>query len=632
MGRQPRNLLRSLGALTLAAAGYDNLPARAQVQADGASAPWVEVRSANFVVRSNAGEKRAREIDDQLERIRAVFRSAFPPQEGRLARDPRVPLTVFAPADASTFFALLPREWAGDEARRPPGVFLRTADRYFVLLRADLWGDQAYQLVYHEYFHVYAALNLPKMPVWLSEGLADFYAGTLIRKDSIESGRGMLHYKLLLRDAPLLPLSEVLLAKQDSALYTDPQRSRVFYAQAWALVHMLQFAPEHQGKLAELLSRFQNGQPLEPAQREVLGDFAQLQKQLAAYIRRDSYPSLELEQAGSAMPTIASARQMTDPEMMVAIAEYHLAANRLGDARRVLQQLMASAPDTPGAHDVFGQFLLKRDDTSGAWAEFSRAILLGSQDWRTRYALAMLLAKRAGTPEELLEVERHLNAAAMLNPESPEAASALAGFLLDAGRSAEYALQMAVRAAALEPEQGSHQILISRALEKLGRLAEAQRAAERAVALATNDKEKATFESYRKGIIGPVMEASPVADYRSTVREVIVWVKDAAAEEALRRWKAARAAVANIQTFVSGRILSAGCPAPPELRLELETEAGTLKLNAANVGLVAYYVNRGTPPRKFDACVDLKNKSVDIVYRPTPKASSAGQILAIEMK
>ncbi len=607
--------------------------AQTPVSAASASAPWVEVRSARFVVRSNAGEKRAREIDDRFERIRAVFHASFPLPEGRTAKDPRVPLTVFAAADADTHFGLLPREWAGDAARQPPGLFLKTPDRYYVLLRADLRGDHAYQIVYHEYFHVFASLNLPALPLWLSEGLADFYAATVIRSGGIERGRGMLHHKLLLRDsASLIPMADLLEAKQGSPLYADARKSRMFYAQAWALVHMLEMSPEHRGKIAELLARLRQGQATQKAQRDVLGDPGMLQAQLAAYIRRDSYASLQLEPAGAAMPTIASARPMPNAELMVAFAEYYLAANRLADTRRVVQQLMIEAADTPGAHDVFGHLLLRREDTSGAWAEFSRAVLLGSEDWRTHYALGMLLAKNAATPEELLEVEKRLNSAAHLNPESPEAAASLAAFLLDTGRSAEYALRMATRAAELEPENGSHQILKSRALAKLGQQAESARAAEQAVTLAKNDAERAAFEAYRRGLVGPVYAPAPQPNYRSTVRELVVWVKDEAAEEALRRWKAERAAVANIQTFVSGRVLATACPAKPALRLELETENGILKLRAADSGLVAYYVTHGAPPKKFDPCSELKDREVDVVYRPTPNAAAAGQILAIEMK
>ncbi|MFZ0886628.1 MAG: hypothetical protein WAN14_24715, partial [Candidatus Acidiferrales bacterium] len=38
---------------------------------------WVEVRSANFIVVSNAGEKQARKTAIRFEQIRAVFRQSI---------------------------------------------------------------------------------------------------------------------------------------------------------------------------------------------------------------------------------------------------------------------------------------------------------------------------------------------------------------------------------------------------------------------------------------------------------------------------------------------------------------------------------------------------------------------------
>ena len=77
--------------------------------------------------------------------------------------------------------------------------------------------------------------------------------------------------------------------------------------------------------------------------------------------------------------------------------------------------------------------------------------------------------------------------------------------------------------------------------------------------------------------------------------------------------------------------LRGACSAPPRLDVELETEAGVLKLRADNSNIVAYYVARGAPPKKFDPCKQLAGRSVEIVYRPIRGARAAGEILAVEM-
>ena len=610
--------------------------AYAAPQAAMGQARWVEVRSANFVVQSNAGEARAREIAAQFERIRAAFRAAF---GDAAVKDPRVPVTVVAAADEATFVPMLPREWAGESVRRPAGIFLKTPDRYYVLLRADLRGEQAYQLVYHEYFHAFAALNLPALPVWLSEGWADFYAGTVIRAEEVVRGAGLLRHKVLLREAQLLPMRDLLRASSNSPLYSDAKRAPLFYAQAWALVHMLELGEAARAKgdenaalggLREMLRAARTAADVARLQSAMLEHAALLERRLAAYVRRGSYPSLHLEQAAPFETGIATARTLTEAEGQVALAQYYLAAGRIREARGLMEEVARTAADTPGAHDAFGQVMLKRGEMGGAWAEFSRAVFLGSRDWRTHYSLAMILAPGVSKPEEVKQVEDLLRRAVELNPDSPEAASALAGMLLDAGRDAEFAVTLARRAAELEPESDAQKFLLARALLKAGDRDAARVAAQQALNLASAEPVKANLREYLKALDKPVAPPEPAA-YYSTVREVVIWQKDEAAEEALRRWKAERDAVAHIQTFVSGRVLRVACAAKPRLDLELETETGTLKLRALDSGVVAYYVAQGAPPRKFEPCADLRGRAVEIVYRPTPKSSVAGEILAVEM-
>src|SRR5260370_8717858 len=54
--------------------------------------PWVEVRTAHFVVGSDGGEKGARRVAEQFELVRRVFQAAMP--NAHLAT--RIPLPTFS--------------------------------------------------------------------------------------------------------------------------------------------------------------------------------------------------------------------------------------------------------------------------------------------------------------------------------------------------------------------------------------------------------------------------------------------------------------------------------------------------------------------------------------------------------
>ena len=46
------------------------------------------------------------------------------------------------------------------------------------MVRLDTWGQGAHEVVYHEYTHSILHMNSHWLPVWLDEGVAEFYAYT----------------------------------------------------------------------------------------------------------------------------------------------------------------------------------------------------------------------------------------------------------------------------------------------------------------------------------------------------------------------------------------------------------------------------------------------------------------------
>src|SRR5690348_5777201 len=69
---------------------------------------WVEVRSPNFIVVSNASEKQARKTALQFEQIRDVFRNSL----AVASNHPSPVITILAVKDESSMRELLPEYWA----------------------------------------------------------------------------------------------------------------------------------------------------------------------------------------------------------------------------------------------------------------------------------------------------------------------------------------------------------------------------------------------------------------------------------------------------------------------------------------------------------------------------------------
>jgi hypothetical protein len=134
---------------------------------------WVEVRSPHFRVISDGNDNDARRVAREFEQMRAVFSSGFP----GFQLDSGAPLMVLAPRDESSMKALAPEFWKRKGAK-PAGFFRHGWEKQFAVVQLDDVRPGAYQVVYHEYAHSLLHMNFHWIPLWLDEGLADFYGST----------------------------------------------------------------------------------------------------------------------------------------------------------------------------------------------------------------------------------------------------------------------------------------------------------------------------------------------------------------------------------------------------------------------------------------------------------------------
>jgi len=108
--------------------------------------------------------------------MRTVFESAFP----NMRLETGSPLVIFAPETEQSMKSLAPANWK----RGSPNVagFFQTGwERQFAVIRLDQDIPGAYQVVYHEYVQTLLHANFHWLPLWLDEGLAEFYGAHDLR-------------------------------------------------------------------------------------------------------------------------------------------------------------------------------------------------------------------------------------------------------------------------------------------------------------------------------------------------------------------------------------------------------------------------------------------------------------------
>ena len=372
---------------------------------------WVEVRSPNFIVFSNGGVDRARQVALDFELVRAVAQQAIP----ALDADPRQPILIFAVDGEDSLRELVPQFWER-RGPRPAGVFQRGPHTHHIALRIDASRGDRYRIVFHEYFHLLTALNLRHVPRWLDEGLSEFWENVVIREDTVEVGRPARHHLLHLREGLMMPLDE-LLSTDRNPHESDPGKIAVFYALSWALTHYIMVGDssgETQQSLYVYLDLLgQNVEPLQAAER-AFGNLDQLDAALRQYVRSDRLRFFRFDAPPKLGDHELSARELTSAEALAARGTFLVYGQRPQAAQPLLAQALALDPDQPLAHESMGYLHYRQNQRDEAEKWFSRAVALEASGYLSHFYSAVLT--RSTDAAGPVRIESALRRTIELNP------------------------------------------------------------------------------------------------------------------------------------------------------------------------------------------------------------------------
>ena len=264
---------------------------------------WTRARTPHFTVITDGDAKDAQRLARQHERLRLVFVRLWP-----TARIDAKQVVIVAPFGRSGLAQLLPPTWADDKATHPAGVMVAGVDRMYVGVQAGRDHPARDLVAVHEYVHLLVETNVPAAPLWLNEGLAEFFAAGRLEESPAIFGLPHTGHLQVLRAREWLPLDVVLGATRGSPIVRERGSSAVFYAQAWLLVHYLKHAEagRYTAQLTAFTAKVAQGVPLGRAAIEAFGDLRQLTRRLQAYARRERFFDARLPIEETAGPGSAS--------------------------------------------------------------------------------------------------------------------------------------------------------------------------------------------------------------------------------------------------------------------------------------------------------------------------------------
>jgi hypothetical protein len=324
------------------------VPVFGWVRSARAGDSWTEVRSPHFVVVSDANAGRAREVGRELERIRAFFGAALP----GLALTPET-VRVFAVENEKSLASLVP-EYGRLGLAVPAGLFRPGYGGDDIAVRVDLRGVRKHSVLYHEYFHLLARRNLGSLPLWLNEGLAQFWGNTVLRGDEAELGLPSISTCARLRRDRPIPLPVFFAVDYDSPYYTDARKKSLFYAQSWALTHYLLFGDEgaHRAQLTHYLERVEQGADPVVAAERAFGDFRELSDNLDEYRWARRFSVLRLPAPAETDDDSLSVRSLSPAEASAVRADFLAHGPSFRDAEPLVTAALGLSPGLPLAHRV----------------------------------------------------------------------------------------------------------------------------------------------------------------------------------------------------------------------------------------------------------------------------------------
>lgn len=246
---------------------------------------WIEVRSDHFQFFSSASEDRTHDVAMALEQFRAVIDEVVP---GPTVEDTqRTTVFVFGSTDSYGPYNL--RTPSG-ELSAASGFCARFP--YGFTIAIDATPGMSYrQMIYHEYVHQFLFQRAPALPIWLHEGLAEYFSTLTLEEGRARIGFAPQRHVDWLRANQAPPAYSLITATAESVNTSEIERAGPFYAGAWLLAHYL-LHDEGAGPLSvqRLLELRSADEPYERSLLEALGvSRNELTDRLTAYGRKKSF-------------------------------------------------------------------------------------------------------------------------------------------------------------------------------------------------------------------------------------------------------------------------------------------------------------------------------------------------------
>ena len=427
---------------------------------------WVEVRSPNFSVITDAGAKRGRDVALHFEQMRAVFGTLMTKAKINLP----VPLQIVAfrnskeTAQVAPIFNGKPIELAG--------LFEGGNDRSFIIL--DMSVEDPWTTVFHEYAHRLMDGNMSfHVDPWFEEGFAEYFSSIEVDDKQARVGKIPEETYRILQQTGWMKVSDLLRVQQNSKTYNESGDHRTtFYAESGLAVHYL-----YDNLLVLKLNVYfdmllNQKKPVEQALQAAFGMTAeQFDKALRDYLSSGKYRYYPVPTPSGIVASQFTVNPVSVADAHAMVADIHAHSPDYRDkALGEFQEVLKMDPDNAAALRGAGFVCMEQKDNEQAAKYLRRAAERDQKDPRVHFYYALLLNQQ-GPPDAArsAEIKKELEMSIALDPTMADAYSLLGFTQAVSGESAQ-GIATLNKALELSPRNENYTLNLASAYLAAGRV------------------------------------------------------------------------------------------------------------------------------------------------------------------
>jgi tetratricopeptide (TPR) repeat protein len=361
--------------------------------ASGPNDGWIEVQTEHFKLTSNAGRSSTIKIGTRLEQLWQVLAASF----ADVATRPPTRIYVFRDEAAFAPFKI----GANGKPDSIAGYYVATPLANYIAIDASA-GEAPFRTVYHEFVHYFIHNNLPYVPLWLNEGLAEYYSTFKIKGNGAEIGLPIEEHRYWLAQYDLIPLEQLFLIDTSSPEYREGLRRGTFYAQSWALTHYVMSRPDKK-QVNVLLRELREGATPGDAFKAAYDlDLGALEKELeAAYTTGRGLGYQEWKFAGDWESGSTVARPLGRGEVAFQLGDLltHNAPLQFAAAESYLLAALAADSARAGTYASLGQLYHEAERYPESHTHYARAVSMAPDEPAIRLGYGLSLLEEYFAPE-----------------------------------------------------------------------------------------------------------------------------------------------------------------------------------------------------------------------------------------